>query len=165
MVVSVHLSRSVGSLAEPLADRHLLSANRIVHAAIDADSLRIAYLPGSSSADIRFRNLEAVWRNFAAAGVDRLLLAQAIEHRGEIERIRAALPGVDVVVCRLTADIETMRQRVRLREPGSLQDQFVARVAELNAILDEAHVEEFSLDNDAGSVTAVAGELLARAGW
>ncbi len=111
----------------------LLSANGIVHAAIDADNFGVVFLPGTASADFMYRNLGAVWSNFAAAGVDRLLLAEAVEHRGELDRIRMALPDAEISVCRLTARIETMRRRIRVREPGLLQEQFLARVAELNA--------------------------------
>ena len=65
----------------------------------------------------------------------------------------------------IRARLETMQQRIRLREPGMLQEQFVARVAELEASLDAAGVEDFSVENDGRSVTAVAREILARAGW
>lgn len=58
-----------------------------------------------------------------------------------------------------------MQQRVLSREPGMLQDTFVARVAELDALLDASHVEDFSLLNHEGAITDVARELLVRAGW
>jgi predicted kinase len=121
----------------------LLSANGIAHAAIDADTLGIVFLPGTDAADVMYRNLAAVWGNCAAAGVDRLLLAEALERRAELERIRMALPGAEITVCRLTADVETMRRRIRVREPGLLQEQWLARVAELNTALDEAQTMTF----------------------
>ena len=46
-----------------------------------------------------------------------------------------------------------------------LREQLVARVAELDTLLDRAQLEDFSLVNDDGSVTDVARELLVRAGW
>ncbi len=46
-----------------------------------------------------------------------------------------------------------------------LQEQFVARVAELEASLDAGHVEDFSVENDSRAVTEVAREVLVRAGW
>ena len=70
------------------------------------------------------------------------------------------------MVCRLRARLETMQRRVREREPGMLQEEFVARVAEeLEASLDAGGVEDFSVENDGRSVTAVAREVLRRAGW
>ena len=68
-------------------------------------------------------------------------------------------------MCRLTVSLETMQQRVRLREPGILQQSFVARVAELNDTLDRAHLEDFSIVNENRSVTGVARDMLVRAGW
>jgi hypothetical protein len=58
-----------------------------------------------------------------------------------------------------------MQDLVQSRELGTLQQSFVARVTELNAILDRAHLEDFSLLNENRPVTDVAHEILARAGW
>jgi len=165
-VIVISGSMGAGKTTVMAEASDLLSASGIAHAAIDADALGIVHGPGAASTDIMYRNLEAVWRNFAAAGVDRLLLAYVVEHPGEVERIRMCVPAAEITICRLTAGIETMRQRVRLREPGMLQEKFVARVAELNAVLDGAHVEDFSLENDGRRpVTDVARELLVRGGW
>jgi hypothetical protein len=65
----------------------------------------------------------------------------------------------------LTASLETMQQRVRMREPGVMQDKFVKRVAHLDAVIDEARVEDFTLDNSDRSITDVAREMLVRAEW
>src|SRR5258705_8441987 len=50
--------------------------------------------------------------------------------------------------CRLTASLKTMQQRLQTREIGTLQNTFTPRVAELNSILDRAHLEDFSLSNE-----------------
>jgi hypothetical protein len=129
------------------------------------DTLGIAHLPDGALDDLTYRNLASVWNNYAAAGVTRLLLAEAVESRAELDRIRNAIPHCDVIVCRLTGQLSTMQQRVAVREPGMLREKFVARVAELEAVLAQAGLEDFSLTNDGASVTDVARELLARAGW
>ena len=143
----------------------LLIAADIVHAAIDLDGLGIRHTRDDGGDHIEYRNLAAVWRNYADAGIMRLLIAEAVERREELELLRNAIPGSEVMVCRLTADMKTMQARVRMREPGALQATFVARVAELDALLDEARVEDFTLDNSNRSVTEVAREMLARARW
>src|SRR5262245_34683594 len=140
----------------------LLTARGVVHAAIDLDALGIARLPDRSEGladDLTYRNLTAVWQNFLAAGVARLLIAAAIESRVQLDRVKAAVCAADLVVCRLTAGVGTMEQRVRVREPGMLQGELVARVAALEAILDAAGVEDFALSNDGRDVTDVAQEL------
>jgi predicted kinase len=137
----------------------------VIHAAIDLDGLGIGHVAEGAWPDLVYRNLASVWENYAEAGATKLVLAEAVEGRGELDRIRRVIPNSEVVVCRLRAKLETMQQRVLAREPGMLQDTFVARVAQLDALLDAAQVEDFSLLNDEGSITDVARELLVRAGW
>ena len=143
----------------------ILSARGVVHAAIDLDAVASALLPDLISTDLVYRNLASVWTNYASAGVTKLLLAEAVENRDELERLRRAIPGAELVVCRLTAALETMQERLRTREPGMLQRQFLARARELEAVLDSAHLENFTIANQNRPVTEVARELLRRAGW
>lgn len=50
--------------------------------------------------------------------------------------------------------------------PAVMQEQFVARVAELEAsLLDTGCVEDFSVENESQSVTEVSREVLVRASW
>ncbi|HTK28661.1 MAG TPA: hypothetical protein VL309_03880 [Vicinamibacterales bacterium] len=142
----------------------LLTAARVPHAGIDLDTLGIGFLEGGLT-DVLFQNLAGVWRGYAGAGIGRLLLAAAVEDAGTLARIRGAIPGASITIGRLVASVETMQDRVRLREPGLLQSVFVARAAELNEILDRAHLEQFTITNDGRPATEVARELLEHAGW
>lgn len=58
-----------------------------------------------------------------------------------------------------------MQQRVRMRELGVMQEEFVARVAKLNAILDRAGLLNFTITNEDRSPTEVAHEMLIKACW
>jgi hypothetical protein len=144
----------------------ILISRNVAHAAIDLDALGTAYLtPAVDDDGLLYRNLQSVWGNCAHAGLTRLLLAAAIENRAALDRCRLAVPGARPVVCRLTASTTTMQNRVRMREPGMLQRSFVDRVVKLNALLNQAKVEDFTVDNDSRPVTDVAREMLTRAGW
>ena len=144
----------------------ILSQRSIVHASIDLDALAVAHLPSAAASDeIMYRNLRSVYRNCVDAGITRVLLARAVEDRALLDLIRSIVPAAHTVVCRLAAKIETMQQRVASRETGMLQHQFVARVAELNAILDRAALEDFTVVNENRSLTQVALEMLVEAGW
>jgi thymidylate kinase len=143
----------------------VLSARGVVHAVIDLDDLAVAGLADDLCTELTYANLAAVWANFARAGVTRLLLAEAIESADELSRIRAAIPDSTVVVCRLTAAVATMQRRLRTREPGMLQETFVARAAELDEVLVRVALEDFCVVNDGRPVTEVAAELLKLAGW
>jgi len=144
----------------------ILALQGIAHAAIDLDALGLAHLPFAAGSDsVMYGNLRSVCENYASLGVRRVLLARAIEDRAELELCCDVVSASTTVVCRLTASIETMEQRVRLRESGVSQRDYVARVAELNTILDRAQLENFTLTNESRPLTDVARELLVKARW
>lgn len=149
----------------------LLGRRQIVHAAIDLDGLGIAHLPGTVGASttpsdaVTYDNLRLICGNYAALGVRRFLVARALEDSAQLELLRATIPAVHTVVCRVTASVETMEHRVAIRDAGMLQQEFVARVAILNAILDRARLEDFAVANENRSLTAVALEMLVKARW
>ena len=144
----------------------ILALKGITHAAIDLDSLGLALLPSAASSDgAMYRNLQSVCANYSSLGVRRLLLARAIENCAELELCSGIVSASNTVVCRLTASIEAMKQRVRLRESGVSQRDYVARVVELNTILDRAQLENFTITNENRPLTDVAQELLVKAGW
>jgi len=144
----------------------ILAQRQIAHAAIDLDALGLAYLPtGTTNDEAMYANLRSVSNNFAALGVTRFLLARALENRSELDMCRGMVSASDTTVCRLTASIETMERRVTMRESGVSQREYVSRVAELNAILDHARLEDFSVINDNRSLLEVAQEILVRARW
>jgi cytidylate kinase len=150
----------LGEASDILALRH------IPHAAIDLDALGLAHLPaGASNDSVMYRNLESVCKNYASHGVNRLLLARAMEDRIELELCRAIVSATNTVVCRLTANIETMQQRVKMRELGVSQREYIARVAKLDVILDRARLEDFTVASENRSPTDVAHETLVKAGW
>src|SRR6266852_692730 len=120
----------LGEASDILALRH------VAHAAIDLDALGLAHLPAADGNDgVMYRNLQSVCTNYASLGVRRLLLARAMEDRAELELCRGIVLATNLVVCRLTASIEVMQQRISMRELGISQGEYVARVAKLNALL------------------------------
>ena len=150
----------LGEASDILALRH------IAHAAIDLDALGLAHLPSAASNDgVMYRNLQSVCENYSSLGVRRLLLARAMEDRAELELCRGIISATNTVVCRLTASIEAMQQRVNMRESGVSQGEYVARVAKLNVILDRARLEDFTVSSESRSLTEVAHEMLVKAGW
>src|SRR5882724_3262593 len=150
----------LGEASDILALRH------IAHGAIDLDALGLVHLPSAPGNDgVMYRNLQSVCNNYASLGVRRLLLARAMEDRAELELCRAVVSATNTVVCRLTARIETMQQRVKTREAGVAQRKYVARVAKLNVILDRARLEDFTVTNEKRTLTEGAYEMLVKAGW
>jgi hypothetical protein len=144
----------------------ILAMRGVAHAAIDLDALGLTRLPsGACSNEVMYRNLRSVCENYASLDVNRLLLARAIEDRAELELCTGIVSAPNTVVCRLTASIDVMEQRVKLRESGVSSHDYVSRVAELNTILERAGLENFTITNENRLLTDVAHELLGKAGW
>ena len=147
----------------------LLTEADISHATLDFDWLAQIHPhtpddPHGSA--LAFRNLKTIWPNYRAAGVERLVIARVVERRDELASYRDAIPGADIVLCRLIAPIETMHDRLRMREPGMYQAKFLARSTELDRVLSDARVEDFAVSNGPErTITDVAREVLQRAGW
>ena len=149
----------MGEASDVLVSRH------INHAAIDLDIVATPLLPERLSQDVYLKNVSSLFDNCRNAGIDRALVAVVIENSTQLEELKTASRATEIIVCRLTAAQQTMAARLRTRDPGLRQEEFVERSRMLDAILSAAGVEDFSIDNDGRDVTAVATELLQRAGW
>jgi len=144
----------------------ILTLGNIAHAAIDVDALGLAHLPSvSSNNEMMHRNLKSVCKNYASIGVQRFLMARAIEDRDELEACRGIVSATTTIVCRLTASLETLQRRVEMRESGVCKQIYVDRVAKLNSILDRARLENFAVSTESRPVSDVAHEMLAKAAW
>lgn len=145
----------------------ILTSLGIAHAAIDLDALGVVFSPDKRflSDELMIENLASIWENFARAGIERVLIARAVDRPSELEQLHQALGVSASVVGRLTTSLKTAEARVALRDCGMHREKFVARVAELNALLDAAALEKFTVENDGRAITEVAGEFLRCAGW
>ena len=85
------------------------------HALIDFDYFGSTW---PRSTDLGFRNLRAVWANYAAADFDRLVIATTLRSREYLEGIRASIPGSTITVCLLRAPEATLQDRLRTRTWG-----------------------------------------------
>ena len=147
----------------------LLMEADVPHATLDFDCLSQVHPHASDDphgSRLAFRNLASVWPNYRSAGVDRLVIARVVETRAELACYRDAIPGAEIVLCRLTAPVRTMHERLTLREPGIYLPKFRARSTELDQILQAAEVEDFTVDNGPDrDITDVAREVLEQARW
>lgn len=157
----------VGKTTVAEAVGELLAAAEVPHAVIDLDWLA-QYWP--SPPDDRFnltlqlRNLHAVARNYLDAGAEHLVLAGVVESRDDRDRYAEAL-GTDLTVCRLTADLTVIQQRL-IRRHLSEEDLrwHLHRAPELTEIFDRAQVDDFAIAADR-PVLDVARDVLTATGW
>ena len=138
------------------------------HAVIDVDELCRGVLPTQApnfNRSLAVANLTAVWGNFYAAEVRRLILSRIIESSDDIEQFVGAIPNAHITICILDASRGTIQERITAREPGSAQTfllNITTRIAEQIAGLDLPGIH---VNNDGRPLNEVAREILERANW
>lgn len=144
---------------------NMLATAGIPHAAIDTDAM-LDHVPGTHGDELRYRNLAAVWANYLPLGVTRLMLCTAVTSLDYYQALQRAVHAEETIVARLRADLPTMRERVRSREPVSNQRELVENVDRVEATLDAHGIEDFTICNDGATpIPTLTRELLTNAHW
>lgn len=120
---------------------------------------------------VKARNLATMWRNFHDSGAKGLVVVGSVDDNETVAAYRAALPGVELTVCRLNAGPNRLRERIRRRADGSgprlagddlvgKPVAFLDRVAERSAAkardLRKSDVGDLVVDTDDRSADEVA---------
>jgi hypothetical protein len=103
---------------------------RLAAAAIDLD-----WLGWSTGGFLRVneliaRNLAAVAANYAAAGIEQVVLARAYVGESSLAAIKESLPRWKLAVVSLEASRETLEERVRGRDSGAELERHLGHIAE-----------------------------------
>ena len=102
----------------------------------------------------------------AERGATHLILAQVIYSRDDLDEFCSAVPGAEITVFRLRAELDTLLARVARRERGGLGDAIHSRQAEeLFHHMEQARVEDHLIETDGRSVHEVATEIFNLAAW
>lgn len=145
----------------------LLREADVSHAVID-DEFALFFPRPRSDPDgesLRLAVLRTVWAQYAAAGVERLVLARAFENADAIDSLVHALPEANVQLFWLTADIETLHRRIEQKGVPSARDWCNRRATE-QIMTWAAHPLPGSQVPTAGrDPREVAADLVARSGW
>lgn len=123
----------------------------VAHAVVDIDELarvRPAVPDKRVWAELTVANLRAMWPNYEALGVERVILAGIVQSAAIIDAYRAAIPGSDLKVVRLRAPVDTLHARLQHREPVSVRSFLLGVTARLDKEIAELGVEDLTVDND-----------------
>ncbi len=161
------LTGSVGSgktrLLRELGE--LLEEREEPYALVDLDWLAWCRPAGGLAVgDILVRNLEAAWKTFAAAGIERLVLARHVERPEDVAALRGALPGVELTVVEVRAPLDLVEARLRARDTGSELAEHLTE-ARRHAAAGTPPVADATIENGDRPIRDVAREALAAAGW
>ncbi|PYS86206.1 MAG: hypothetical protein DMF62_16620 [Acidobacteria bacterium] len=156
----------VGKTSVLIELHDVLSNLQVPHGCVERDALGYSW-PESGPFNERMieRNLARVVSNFIDAGAAYLLIAGVIENSEHLSSYSRCIPNAHIQICRLTADLEIRRERLRSREKGAGLNWHLNRTVELDGILDKAKIEDFTVDNGDRRLRDVAFEVLDRTGW
>lgn len=110
-------------------------------------------------------NLSSLSINFLRAKAERLVIAGVVETPTELKGYAVAV-GMPLVTCRLIAEPEVLRQRLRARHVDDDELRWhLARAPELEQILEAASLDNFRVDVSAITVAEAAAEVTGLIGW
>lgn len=112
------------------------------------------------NAQLRLKNLTAVWPNYVTAGARRVIIPYVIESTAAIERLRLALPGSNLTIIQLTAPLDTITKRIKHRDLGGSTRWHINRAAELIRVFADAKLTPNTVDTSHKSIDEVARAVL-----
>jgi len=92
-------------------------------------------------------------------------LGMSLAQNGARSSVDAAFMESLLIITGSMGAGKTMEQRVRTSESGIARTGYIARVAELNGILDRARLENFTGNSENRSVPELAREMFTRVSW
>jgi chloramphenicol 3-O-phosphotransferase len=158
----------VGKTSVAMAISELLNERGEPHAVIDQDWLRWCHPSPSHDPfhiQLGLRNLAAVWANYRSAGAARLILADVVEARADLEAYRGAIPGAAIILVRLHAALPTLHARLAVREAGASLHWHQQRAGELIVQMERDALEDLRVDTEGKPIEEIAAEVLERVGW
>ncbi len=142
----------------------LADASGIPHGGLDVDA--VTWMHPNPPRSMAYDNVRAVWRSYRRAGATHLILAQVIYSRADVDGFRRAVPGAEITIFRLRAELDTLLNRVAERERGGPGEAVHRRqTEELFHRMERARVEDHLVETDERSAHEVAGEIFALSGW
>jgi chloramphenicol 3-O-phosphotransferase len=142
----------------------LAEAAGIPHGGLDVDG--VTWVHPAPPHALAYENVRSVWDTYSRAGATHLILAQVIYTRTDLDGFRDAVPGADITVFRLHADLETLLQRVAKREgegPGAAIHR--RQAGELFHMMEAAGVEDHLVQTVGRTPYEVASEIFRLSGW
>jgi hypothetical protein len=145
----------------------VLAEAEIANTAIDLDALTWHWPSGSPfNRDLKFEILVPIWPYYREHGATRLILAGVLQDRAELARYEEAVPGAEILVCRLVATESLRIERLYERfGAGPSRDWHVRRTVELEDILARNKAEDFIVENNSRPPREVALDVLTQAAW
>ena len=130
---------------------------------IDVDELARVY--PEVGASIGWRNLRAVWPNYAALPNLKVIIPVCIDSTRDLEELQNATPSSKFTICELVADELVLKERVTRREPNEYWQSKLRNLVERHLERFHREIRPFLVRTDDRSVDEAATQILNRLGW
>jgi hypothetical protein len=139
----------------------------ISHVLIDDEfALFYPYPDGDPRGEVvRIQALAALSKIYARAGVERLIIARAVEDSSAVAAIVRAVPGAAPEIYQLVAPLDIISERIETKRVPSARDWCVERAAELITLWHDNPLDATIIDSRDRSPSAVADEIVAHSQW
>ena len=164
-VLVLHGSPGSGKSTLARALSEALRGADIAHGVIDMDELSLVHpYPGRW---FPRENLRAIWPNYVAAVPDiKLIIPMVLGDEEEVDLIREALPGANLLICETTAPIAVLKQRVTEREPTEEWATGLRKWIDVyHARSDHERIRQFQVVTHPATVDESVHEILQATGW
>lgn len=164
-VLALHGSPGAGKSTLARALALTLAQANTPWGVIDMDELSLIHpYPGRA---FPRENLRVIWPNYVAAVPDiKLIIPTVFADEGEVELLRAVLPGARLIICELTAPIEMLKQRVTEREPDEEMAVGLRRWVDVyHARSDHERIRHFQVTTHPETVAESVHRILQLANW
>jgi len=164
-VLVLHGSPGSGKSTLARALSEALRPADVPHGVIDMDELGIVHPhPGRSFSR---ENLRAIWPNYVAAHPDiKLIIPMVFADEHEVDLLRAAVPGAQLIICETAAPIAVLKKRVTEREPT---DEWATALRTwidvYHARSDHERIRHFRVGTHPATVAESVSEILELTGW
>ena len=111
------------------------------------------------------QNIISIWPNYRAVGVRYLVLARALLGRELVDFLLNKFPNTPITIIRLTASKDTIKKRLSQRDSGETLREHLEEMDEMNKVMDELHLEHFSVVNEGQSINDVSQQVINLLGW
>lgn len=157
------------TLAEAISE--VLHERHIRHALIDLDWLGQIY-PVPEGHDpygyqLAIDNLSCIWQNFLDAGATSAVIAGTVLGSEQLERLRSAIGGTatTISVALISAPEEVLYERIRSRDSGALQQDFLRRTGALAKEIEAAGIHDSVVINNGVDPRELATKILVSHNW
>ena len=150
------------TLANAIAER--LREMDTPHAVIDVDELARVYPESGTS--LGWKNLRAMWPNYAAFPNLKVILPVCIDSKRDLDELRNAAPSSKFRICELVASESVLKDRVTKREPNDYWQSKLRGLVEKHLGKDITRkFADFRVRTDDKSIGAAVEEILRQLGW